>query len=154
FLLLGTKTMTPSEVTQLRLRMRANGYDPIPVMGKRALLENWPSKVNISEAEILTWETEHPDWSNTGLLTARMPTIDSDIRDPGAAEAVERLARDHFDERGKILVRIGEAPKRAILCRTQQPFRKRRSDFLAPNGQAHHIEILGVGQQIVGAGEH
>ena len=38
--------------------------------------------------------------------------------------AVEELARERFEERGYVLVRIGKAPKRAVLLRTDTPFPK------------------------------
>ena len=42
---------------------------------------------------------------NTGILTARTPTFDIDIYDPNAAQAVEELVRNHFEEKGAILGR-------------------------------------------------
>jgi hypothetical protein len=142
------------ETTELRLAMLANGYQPLPAQGKRVLLEGWSTKATVASSEVSAWGTEHPQWNNTGTLTSRTPTIDGDIRDPAAAEAFEELARDWLDERGRILVRIGEAPKRAILCRTAQPFAKIKVDLVAPSGSTHKIEILGDGQQLVVAGIH
>jgi hypothetical protein len=143
-----------TEITQLRLAMSANGYQPLPAQGKRVLLEAWPTKTTATSSEIASWGVEHPQWVNTSTLTGRTPAIDGDIRDPAAAEAFEELVRDWLDERGRILVRIGEAPKRAILCRTTQPFAKIKADFVAPSGSTHKIEILGDGQQLVVAGVH
>src|SRR6516225_1403924 len=142
------------EATELRLAMLANGYQPLPAQGKRVLLEGWSTKATVASSEVSAWGTEHPQWNNTGTLTGRTPTIDGDIRDPAAAEAFEELAREWLDERGRILVRIGEAPKRAILCRTAQPFAKIKVDLVAPSGSTHKIEILGDGQQLVVAGIH
>ena len=78
-----------------------------------------------------------------------MPAIDIDIRDPFAAEAVEALARERFEERGYFLVRFGEPPKRAILLRTDQPFPKIVRNLTAPNGDEHKLEILCDGQQVI-----
>jgi hypothetical protein len=142
------------EATELRLAMLANGYQPLPAQGKRVLLEGWSTKATVASSEVSAWGTEHPQWNNTGTLTAHTPTIDGDIRDPAAAEAFEELVRDWLDERGRILVRIGDAPKRAILCRTAQPFAKIKVDLVAPSGSTHKIEILGDGQQLVVAGIH
>ena len=68
---------------------------------------------------------------------------------PDAAAAVEALAREHFEERGRILVRFGRAPKRAILLRTDEPFKKIARKFTAPDGSEQQIEILANGQQVV-----
>ena len=53
---------------------------------------------------------------------------------PEAAEAVEALVRERFEERGIILVRFGRAPKRAILLRTNpdEAFGKLLGAWLAP----------------------
>jgi hypothetical protein len=142
------------ETTELRLAMLANGFSPVPAQGKRVLLEGWSTKATAASSEIAAWGIEHPHWNNTGTLTSRTPTIDGDIRDQAAAEAFEELVRDWLDERGRILVRIGEAPKRAVLCRASEPFAKIKVDFVAPSGSTHKIEILGDGQQLVVARIH
>ena len=55
---------------------------------------------------------------------------------------------------GENAVRIGRPPKRCLLFRCLVPFRKLSAAFVAPNGHAHRIEILGAGQQIVIDGIH
>jgi hypothetical protein len=64
------------------------------------------------------------------------------------------MARERFEERGRILVRIGLAPKRAILLCTDEPFAKLTANFVAPNDSEHKIEVLANGQQIVVQGIH
>jgi hypothetical protein len=146
--------MTTTDVCKLRLAMQANGYQPLPAQGKKVLLQEWSTKGDVPQSEIALWDVQHPHWSNTSTLTGRTPTIDGDIRHPEAAEAFEELVREWLDERGTIMVRFGEAPKRAILCRTDKPFPKISASFVAPNGSTHKIEILGEGQQVVVAGIH
>jgi AAA domain/Bifunctional DNA primase/polymerase, N-terminal len=143
-----------NNVAELRLTLREAGFDPIPVAGKRALLPGWTKKGGASAEEIAGWSDQYPQWSNTGILTARAPTIDIDIRHPEPAEAVEEMARDWFDGRGAILGRVGEAPKRAILFRTDRPFSKMAVYFLAPDKSEHKIEVLGDGQQVIVDGIH
>jgi 8-oxo-dGTP pyrophosphatase MutT (NUDIX family) len=89
--------------------------------------------------------------SNTGALTRLMPTLDIDILNPEAAEA---LARERFEERGFVLVRIGKPPKRAIPFRTDEPFDKITGNVIAPNGDQQKIEFLCDGQQVVVDGIH
>src|SRR6516225_7701583 len=62
------------------------------------------------------------------------PCVDIDILNPEAAEAAEALIRERYEERGYILVRIGLAPKRAVLFRTDEPFKKIQVILIAPNG--------------------
>lgn len=138
----------------LRLRLRAHGYHPIPCEGKRPPLEAWTAKFDTNEAEIRLWDRVWHLATNTGMLTKFMPVGDIDITDEPAAEGVEALARAHFEERGHFLVRIGLAPKRAFLLRTDEPFSKLVRYFTAPNGGEHKIEILGDGQQVIAFGIH
>ena len=51
---------------------------------------------------------------------------------------------------GKILIRIGNAPKRAIPFQTAKPFKKIAVDLVAPNGDtSQKIELMCDGQQVV-----
>jgi Bifunctional DNA primase/polymerase, N-terminal/Primase C terminal 1 (PriCT-1) len=142
------------QVTDLRLALRAAGYSPIPVQGKRPLMDNWQTKGSADDIEISSWSKQFPHLSNTGLLTERMPTLDADIKHAEAADAVEGYVREYFDGRGAILVRFGMPPKRAIPLRTARPFAKILRAFRAPDGSEQRVEMLGKGQQIVAAGIH
>src|ERR1700722_7359136 len=138
-----------SAVAELRNKLLCAGYSPIPVLGKRPASIGWQEKLVTNAAEIKLWDTGFPYASNTGILTKVTPTIDIDILNPEAAEAIERLARGHFEERGFVLVRIGKAPKRAILLRTDKPFKKIARSFVSPcssEREPEKIELLGDGQ--------
>ena len=47
--------MTMAAITALRLRMRANGFSPIPVMGKIPPMEGWTEKHDCTKDEIRLW---------------------------------------------------------------------------------------------------
>ena len=65
------------------------------------------------------------------------------------------MARERFEERGFMLVRIGQAPKRAILLRTNTPLKKITGTVIAPNGDTgQKIELLADGQQVIVFGTH
>jgi hypothetical protein len=117
-------------------------------------MEQWPAKLDVTRAEVELWEKSFPYATNTGLLTRDMPVLDTDILGPEAAEAIEMLARSRFEEHGRILVRIGQAPKRAIPFRTNRPFKKLSVNLIAPNGKEEKIELLADGQQVVAFGVH
>jgi hypothetical protein len=141
--------------TARRLRLLENGYAPLPIEGKRPPLKDWQKKPATNAAEIELWEKVHPQATNTGILTQLTPTLDIDITNPEAAEAVEALARERFEERGFVLVRTGEAPKRAILLRTNTPFKKITGTIVTPTGDTgQKIELLADGQQVVVFGTH
>ena len=138
-----------------RLKMLANGYEPIPLSGKRPLQSDWPN-ILIDEEAVRSSATLG---ANTGMRTARAPVLDIDIRDEEVSRLIEEFARKQFGGRGKILVRIGDAPKRAIPLRTLAPFKKIiialvPPDDLPPLEKHPKIEVLGDGQQVAVAGIH
>src|SRR3974390_174365 len=141
------------KITAYRKRLLAAGYQPLPVNGKAVLILKW-SEIVPTDAIITNWAQALPDHTNTGLLTRTTPTIDIDCLDPFAAETIENLAREQFGDRGRVLVRFGRKPKRAIPLRTDAPFSKIVVNFKAPNGSTNKIEVLGNGQQTVINGIH
>src|SRR5205823_7699992 len=71
--------------------------------------------------------------------------------------AVEKLARERFEEKGYFLVRFGQPPKRAFLFRTDAPFAKIKRVFGepgTPEKDCGKLEFLGDGQQLVVHGIH
>jgi RecA-family ATPase len=82
------------------------------------------------------------------------PCLDSDVTDPDAAQRIDETVRDWFGDRGRILTRTGNVPKRAYLFRTATPFGKMRREFRDQSGKVHAIEMLGKGQQLVIQGVH
>ena len=145
---------TSAGPTFVRCELLAGGFSPIPVNGKRPVFDEWQKKLETNAAEIQLWASMWSDAKNTGILTKFAPAIDIDIMVPDAAEAIEELVREWFGEHGDILVQFGEAPKRAVLLRTDEAFKKIVGLFTAPDGSEHKIEILGDGQQIVAHGIH
>jgi Bifunctional DNA primase/polymerase, N-terminal len=140
--------------SERRQQLRANGYMPLPLFGKVPPLKEWQKLTVISRGMIALWEKVWPDAINTGCLTRAMPALDIDIRNEEAARAIEDLTRERFEERGWLLVRIGQPPKRAIIFRTNTPFRKLTVNLTASNGSAEKLEFLCDGQQVVVDGEH
>jgi hypothetical protein len=144
-----------TDPTTLRHQLLAAGYCPLPLRGKKAFQDNWTKRTDPSSADIDNWALHYPDAPNTGLLTRLMPTLDIDITDPAAAETIEMLARERFEERGHVLSRIGKPPKIAIPFRTNEPFKKLSCSLIAPNGDSgQKIELLCDGQQVVCDGIH
>jgi hypothetical protein len=145
--------MSNTSVTELRLRLLKAGIDVLPsTVSKEVFLKDWRNRP-IDETEIRSWEC-HADWPNTSGRTTHTPFLDLDIKDEEVAEEVEGYIRGWFDDRGEILCRVGQPPKRALGFRTDKPFAKRKLTYQSPNGQAHGIEALCDGQQIVLFGYH
>jgi AAA domain/Bifunctional DNA primase/polymerase, N-terminal len=140
-------------ITEIRHTLRTNGYVPVPLRGKVPAYDGWPN-TKATPAAIDYWPEGYPAATNTGILTAHTAALDLDIRDPEAAEALEQEVRDWFAEKGILLVRFGQMPKRALLFRTEVPFGKLGRNFEDGSGKPHKIEFLGAGQQIVVHGIH
>lgn len=148
--------MAIEQVTQLRLRLRQAGYSPVPLMGKAPQLKMWQEKIHSNDEEIRLWAKLFEYCENTGILTAYTPAFDIDIADGPAAGAVEAFVREAIENvPGIIMTRIGKIPKRAILFRTEKPFRKIQIPLLDKNGDGgQKLEFLGDGQQIAAFGIH
>jgi hypothetical protein len=144
--------MNAQSILEVRLAIVAHGYTPIPVVGKKPPFEKWQKIENVTPSILEAWSHNWPSASNTGLLTRVTPTIDLDISKEPAAIAAERLIRTRFEARGRVLVRVGRSPKRAIPFRALQPFKKLTSNFVSAD--AEKIEFLCDGQQFVAHGIH
>lgn len=141
-----------------RLALKRAGYAPIPLRGKAPVLQGWQKRFDPSDDEIASWPRQYPNARNTGLLAGNTPALDVDIRNEGAALAVEALARRTFGARGELLVRVGQSPKRLIPFQTLEPFRKLAIGLRGPNWRPdekeERLEWLCVGQQFVALGIH
>src|SRR5262245_26498051 len=118
-----------TDITDRRLALRHTGFHPIPDEGKAPPMEKWQDKLEPTDAEIRLWPQTWHFAHNTGVIAKFTPGFDIDILDEDAAEAVEHLAREHFEERGTIAIRIGLWPKRLIPLRTDEPFAKLTRTF-------------------------
>jgi hypothetical protein len=154
------------DVIACRLAIVHHGYTPIPLFGKeppifgknneRRGLAGWQHLANVTSSQIYMWARVWPDALNTGILTALTPALDLDILNELAAIGAEELVRERFEGNGRVLVRIGKAPKRAILFRTLEPFPKitaalTRAGF---EGLGEKLELLCDRQQLVVHGIH
>lgn len=126
-----------------------NGYEVIPIqVGKKAPgFEGW-QKSRSSKTQLDEWVEHGHRYSGLGILTTHTPAIDIDVRDDDMAKWVEDFV---IATVGSAPVRVGSAPKRLMVCRTDTPFKKMRSGkWVDPEwGQEHQVEILGEGQQFV-----
>lgn len=137
-------------VTAYRKQLLASGYSPVPANGKAVKITDWPT-IEITTSVIDRWASERPAELNTGIRTRDTPFVDIDVTVEEVAEEIEALFESEIENSA---VRIGLPPKRAIPFRSDTPFKKMATQFIAPNGLVHKVEILGDGQQIVVNGIH
>jgi hypothetical protein len=147
--------MTALDVMNVRLALIARGYVPVPLHGKVPPLKSWQQLEHVSREQLEMWAKSWPDARNTGALTALMPTLDLDVLDADAIDAVVLHVRDKFEERGYVPARTGQAPKTALVFRTIEPFSKITANLIAPNGDTtQKVELLALDQQVVVDGMH
>ena len=143
--------MALDRATACRKRLLAAGYHPVPVNGKAPPIAGWPD-IQPTQVLINSWADNYANATNTGILTSTIPAIDIDVLDPAVADELQQIAERII---GTSAVRTGQAPKRAMLFRTDAPFDKISTPiFISPDGRTHKVEILGRGQQIVVHGLH
>lgn len=143
---------TTYSVADLRTQLVANGYSPLPNVGKACYLPDWP-KVEITPEVIARWSRRHARFQDTGLRVENgLAVIDLDINDEAGARAVAEAIEAAFPQLLQALVRYGKGYKEAWFCRTSEPFgRIHTFRFWAPGlndpdvHEAHCVEIFGGG---------
>jgi hypothetical protein len=129
-------------------KLLARGYEIIPIaVGKKAPgFDDW-SKTKSTKKQLKEWLENGHERDGVGILTTNTPFIDLDIRNEQIALEAEEKVRELI---GEGPLRIGNAPKRGLLFRTDKPFTKKRTNkYIDEWGDLHQIEILGDGQQFV-----
>ena len=134
-----------------------HGLELVPVVagGKRPIGYDWENGLESSQLQAIA--RKNPT-ANVGVLARRRPAVDIDITDQACADAVQMAAEM---ELGSAPVRVGQAPKRLLMYRTDKPFRKMKVFLTAPGGEVkdadgkeYAVEVLGEGQQYVVEGVH
>lgn len=127
-------------------KLIVNGYEPIPVLGKRPAAKGWTSG-EITIGRLAEERMAHAGAKSTGLRTGRLVGIDIDVVNE---EDVERIVRVTTEELGATsLIRVG-SKGRLLLYRNETPIYK---IAIATQGK-EKVEIMGLGQQVVAFGVH
>src|SRR5438270_7952237 len=134
---------------RLRWRLLENGYEPIPIQGKRPCIVGWTTG-NIDLERIVRETILHPDHRSTGLRTGALVGADIDLHNDDHAEIIRQEVEDT----------IGATPLRrrgskgAMLCyrKAGTPIGK----IIIRDSVADKtlFEIFGAGGQFVAYGIH
>lgn len=139
-----------------------NNYQPIPVVGKKPIVNDWRS-ITITSEQVKRWSSTYPH-SGVGLRTGQgeYPIFAADF-DFYDATICDQLVRAFQEKFGQSLMRIGEPPKKLLLYRAQSSHPKIASPYwvdlqnpIKPDGEKRlqRFELLGNGQQFVAFGKH
>lgn len=141
-----------------------NGYNITPIRkgGKRPAIKDWES--NEADSKLLKrWLKSGFGENGIGIVTGKVIAVDIDVLDEGIAKELEDWCHMNI---GMAPVRVGQAPKRLLVYRTDEPFPKITSrSFDNPalpdvekNGRMrrprNRIEVLADGQQFVAFAIH
>lgn len=137
-------TRDPRDIAQ---RLVEQGYHPVPIApGTKAChVLGWPRwcATPPPRQDIDAWSDDQ--FAGVGLACGfATVAIDIDIvDDPDEAERIERVAREHLGDTP--LVRIGKAPKRALLYRCAGRIEPAKREGL---------DVIGFGQMLVAFAQH
>lgn len=135
------------EITDLRLRLLANGYVPLPSQGKVCPIKGWP-RLTVDEDVIRRWGRQHGTTTTAIRLANGLMVIDSDTDDKAAMDALAERWEIEVPALKSSLVRFGKGAKEAWFCRTAEPFNVIHSFTFVPPGaeddeKAGRVEIFG-----------
>ena len=111
------------------------GYRIVPIQpgAKYPIDKDWEINARHQTEDDVERFVDERSCYGIGIITAFNPAVDIDVRDGKLALQLEQLAHEML---GPAPVRIGAAPKRLLLYRTDVPFRKMRSRAFT-SGQSH-----------------
>ena len=138
--------------------LRRDGWDLIPIAPgtKAPRLKGWQNGLSVEQVEHLA--ANGCATYSIGLLAANYPGVDIDVTDEACALAIEAIALKVLG--GPAPSRVGQAPKRLLLYRTDKPFAKMKIFLRGPagtkgaDGKDYAVEVLGQGQQYLIYGQH
>ena len=113
--------MRPDDV---RRQLLEAGYCPIPLTGKKPVLDGWQGLREVTPDEIQWWSRTRPAATNTGVQTRLTPTLDIDILDEDIARHLlhgpqYRLVADAAQSQGELkqhLIRRARAGRHVGLA--------------------------------------
>jgi putative DNA primase/helicase len=156
-----------TNITNLRLALYKNGYQPVPVLGaytgvknagKAPKMPGWQTKcIDADESAIEKWTKSQPQSVNTGLLCGwKIVGVDIDMLDEILSKKLEACAVEMLG--ATPLRRVGRAPKVLLVYRVDSPHNKISTPALILNGDVNdkgcRVEILATGQHFVADGIH
>lgn len=98
--------------------------------------------------DIERWDRSH---ANIGLKAGKYPALDIDVVNESLARIIADMATKAL---GAAPLRVGRAPKRLLMYRTDDAIGRMRLRFRDGKGVEQLVELLGDGQQYVIAGVH
>ena len=128
----------------LAVRARETGFEPVPMDGKKPMLQGWNGRpLTVDGIKKLLEKQPHYASANMGFRSGELLAIDIDIEDQREADRVQHLA---FGILGPTpFIRMGRRPRRMLFYRIGAPI---------PSRTIGRVEILSAGKVPVVFGVH
>ena len=103
--------LDPARIEAYRLLLRASGFVPVPVIGKRPVMDGWQRLGGATEHEVRRWTRTRSAETNTGILTRLNPAVDLDIHDEEGTACSRAAVRRCTAARQKSCANSPSAPR-------------------------------------------
>ena len=77
-----------TDILETRLAFLANGYEPLPAIGKAVKLNGW-SSVHLDVDTVRQHRADFPTHTNTSVRTGSVIAVDIDVLDEAVVDAIE-----------------------------------------------------------------
>ena len=135
----------PQQLTELRLKLQANGYHPVPVIGKAVKMPAWQTRcLGATSQQISNWSYSQSDCKSTGILCGQTVGVDIDVLDEELSAMLAACAARILGPTS--LRRIGKAPKTLLMYRVETPHEKQQTPELLIGDVKAKVEILAKGR--------
>lgn len=144
--------------TALRLKLYANGFEPLANKRKLCLLKGW-STFDITPALINSREwARSMAYADTGIRGGDVVALDWDVDDGALLNLLLDAVVEHGVVKESPFVRIGRAPRELWVYRTADKIGKRTTGHFVPPGSppdfaGYAVEVLGKGCQFAAYGQ-
>jgi hypothetical protein len=133
----------------LSMKLFDMGYKPIPIRPKSKIPfmnkgESW--QVEIDKAQVEDWASNGK--GKGGVAVTGIGGLDFDIKDKKVSNAIINYLKKDSDIKGKILIRVGLAPKFLVPVSTNSDIPKKwKNTWFDQAGEKHEIEFLSPSDQ-------
>jgi len=134
--------------SQHAVNLLRRGYEPIPEapITRAALIEGWTT-CDLDSETVARWASNGVGQGGIGARCGRLSVLDIDVQDERVVTALLRVVAEVA---GDVPARRGQPPKVALMFRSPDPSRRKRTStrWSDDSGKDHRIEVLGRGQKI------
>ena len=127
-----------------------NGYEVIPIDGKRPVINGWQD-IELTEEVVHEWAENGKGGLNIGVRCGDVYAADFDFYDKDISD---KVSKSFVAEFGPAPIRVGQAPKKLLVYKGIEGQTKLKRSWRDADDVVHGFELLGKGQQFAAFGVH